>query len=44
MGDVTKTERMIFRLDPPTIWADCNQDGEINMGDVTCIEWIILEG
>ena len=42
MADVTKVERIILRMDPPTIWADANQDGEINMGDVTTIEWIIL--
>ncbi len=44
MADVTKTERIILGLDPPTPGADANGDGNINMGDVTCIELLILRG
>ena len=43
MADVTKVERMIMGLDPPTPGADANGDGDINMGDVTKIELLILE-
>ena len=42
MSDVTKVERIILRIDAPTIWADANQDGTIDMADVTKIERIIL--
>jgi PKD repeat protein len=42
MSDVTKVEREILRIDPPTIWADANVDHAVNMADVTTIEWIIL--
>jgi alpha-tubulin suppressor-like RCC1 family protein/Tol biopolymer transport system component len=42
MGDVTKVERIILGLDPPTAGADANGDGVITMGDVTKIERIIL--
>ena len=42
MGDVTKVERIILGLDPPTAGADANNDGSITMGDVTKIERIIL--
>jgi PKD repeat protein len=44
MADVDKVERIILRLDPPTIWGDASQDGAINMADVTTIEWIIIRG
>ena len=37
MADVTKVEREILRIDPPTIWADANVDHAINMADVTTI-------
>jgi PKD repeat protein len=43
MGDVTKVERIVLRIDPPTIWADANQNGAIDMADATMIEWLILE-
>jgi hypothetical protein len=42
MADVTKVERVILGLDPPTAGADANRDGLINMGDVTKIERFIL--
>ena len=42
MGDVTKVERIILGIDPPTPGADANQDGDTNMGDVTKIELMIL--
>jgi hypothetical protein len=42
MADVTKAERIILNLDPPTPGADANGDGQINIGDITKIETIIL--
>jgi hypothetical protein len=42
MGDVTKVERIILGLDPPTCSCDANRDGKTNMGDVTRIERVIL--
>jgi hypothetical protein len=42
MADVTKVERVILGLDPPTIGCDAIGDGVITMGDVTKIERIIL--
>jgi len=42
MQDVTKIERMILELDETTEMADANQNGKINMQDVTHIELTIL--
>jgi hypothetical protein len=42
MADVTRVERIILGLDPPTRGADANEDNQINMADVTRIENIIL--
>ncbi len=43
MRDVTKIARMICWLDPETESADANQDDNINVGDITYTELIILE-
>ena len=42
MGDVTKVERIILGLDPPTAGSDANNDGIIDMQDIIKIERIIL--
>ena len=41
-GDITKVERIMLELDPPTVGADANKDGKINSGDITKIELIML--
>lgn len=40
--DITKVERIIVRLDPPTSGADANQDGKIDALDITKVERIIV--
>ena len=40
--DLTKVERIMMGLDPPTPSADTNQDGKINSTDLTLIERIML--
>jgi len=39
--DITKVERIVVGLDPPTAGADANQDGKINALDITKVERII---
>jgi hypothetical protein len=39
--DITKIERVIAKLDPPTPGADANQDGNIDALDITETERII---
>jgi len=40
-GDITKVQRIIWGLDPPTPTADANNDGVIDAGDITRIRQII---
>ena len=40
-GDITKVQRIIWGLDPPTPTADANNDGVIDAGDITMIRLII---
>ena len=40
--DITKAERIIVQLDPPTPGADANKDDQINALDITEIERIIV--
>jgi hypothetical protein len=42
MRDVTKVERIILLVDPPTPGADTNNDEVVDMRDVTKIERMIL--
>ncbi len=42
--DITKVERIIAHLDPPTPGADANQDGFIDARDITKVEMIIVFG
>ena len=39
--DITKVERIIAKLDPPTPGADANGDGDIDAVDITKVERII---
>lgn len=43
MADVTKVERIIYGIDPPTLEADANQDGIIDWADTTKIVRIIID-
>jgi len=40
--DITKVERIIAHLDPPTPGADANQDGLVDARDITQVEIIII--
>ncbi len=40
-GDITKVQRIIWGLDPPTPTADANNDGVVDAGDITRIRQII---
>ncbi len=40
-GDITKVQRIMWGLDPPTPTADANNDGVIDAGDITRIRQII---
>ncbi len=42
--DITKVERIIGRLDPPTPGADANQDGRTDALDITEVEIKIIHG
>ncbi|MBM2825458.1 MAG: hypothetical protein HW402_1122, partial [Dehalococcoidales bacterium] len=42
--DITKVERIIAHLDPPTPGADANQDGRIDAIDITGVEIKIIFG
>ena len=40
-GDISKVQRIIWGLDPPTPTADANNDGVVDAGDITRIRQII---
>ena len=40
--DITATERIVVGLDPPTLTSDVNDDGVVNVLDITAAEMAAL--